>query len=330
MHIEFDPDFDERDRVHRIVEDWRSGVEEFELLTSGSTSEPVAMQLPRRLLEWSARNTAEELSLTHERSLIVLPIGRTGGYMQLIRALVQDWDVHLARPSSRPLVNVPSDHSFTLCSMSPMQLRNALENDLRKLLRFRTILVGGAAVDRALEHLAIGLTEGSHIHLIETYGMTETASHIALRPFGSELFQTLPGVELSTGSEGTSIRIPSVGWEVLCTDKLEFEGEGFRIVGRSDRVINSGGLKIHPEQEEERIGKLLMEMGIARGFYLSSRRHPDLGEELILVMEPPPMADSAFILESLKRELPRHHSPKDLVFDTIERTDTGKIKRKKW
>ncbi len=311
--------------VEATVKKWVNNSLSFTLYSSGSTGNPKEIKLDRSLLQWSAMGTKSALNLGDDISILCcLPIEKTGGFMQLIRALVWDCPIHFVKPTNDPSTHLNSSH-YSLTSLTPTQLENILTQDFTPSSSI-TILVGGAPISPGLEEKLS--TTG--LRFIETYGMTETASHIALREVGKDsLFKAQDGVVLSVIEDCLSVSIPELGLNVLTHDIVEFTNHRFKLLGRSDDVINSGGVKIHPVLIEPLIAVSLASAGINRAFYLSKKPNTVFGEITVLVIEGEAIQDSSYLLELLKRDIPAYMHPKELVFvDQIQFTETGKVIRK--
>ncbi len=318
-------DFTEQTFVEAIVKKWVNNALSFTLYSSGSTGNPKEIKLDRSLLQWSAVGTKNALNLGDDISILCcLPIQKTGGFMQLIRAVVWDCPIHFVKPTNDPSIHL-NNSLYALTSLTPTQLEYILTPDFAPSSSI-TILVGGAPISPRLEEKL----STSELRFIETYGMTETASHIALREVGKDaMFKAQDGVVLSVIEDCLSVSIPELGLNVLTRDIVEFTHHGFKLVGRSDDVINSGGVKIHPVLIEPLIAVSLASAGINRAFYLSKKPNTVFGEMAVLVIEGEAIQDSSYLLELLKRDIPAYMHPKEVVFvDRIQFTDTGKVIRK--
>lgn len=332
MGISFTENYKDKDYALSIRDGWQQGKQSFRLFSSGSTGSPKEIELKRDLLEWSVRSSQEAFQLQGPRIFCCLPIDKTGGFMQVIRATEFNWDILITEPGVDALDILKPHHGYTMTSLTPFQLKHALEYYPAQLSQFTTVLIGGAEIPEAVLRSTVNFQKEHHkCRFFETYGMTETASHIAYRSTGEGLFRPLPGVELRTVDDCLAISIPSVGLDIQTNDIAVVQESGFNILGRADDVINTGGIKIHPIAVERQIRQTLNEMGINKEIVLGSRPHEALGSELILFMESTPMQEAAFILEVLKRELDNYHSPKHIEYvKELERTDTGKINRRKY
>jgi len=166
-----------------------------------------------------------------------------------------------------------------------------------------------------------------------TYGMTETLSHIALRklngPDASEWYTPFNEVEISlTPDNCLQIHAPQVNPDILTTNDIAelntANPRQFRILGRKDNIICSGGVKLQIEQIEEALRPL-----INMPFAISKRPDPQYGEVPILVIEDIEDLDHIDHLESMEN-LPKYAYPKQIIkIDKIPLTETGKIARAK-
>jgi len=323
--------FKEKEFVESTIHQWQNGANYFTLITSGSTGRPKDIRLYRELLIWSAESTKTAIKSSGNETLICcLPVTKTGGFMQLVRSLHLGWQIHFINPQmSSILEHLENSSSYNQTSLTPTQLKTILNNNLETLKSFNDILIGGSPIDKELEEQLKEIGKMTMTTFYETYGMTETASHVALRKVGSDnYFKPQPGVQLSLEDEQLCIAIPRLDFFIKTNDVVKLHPDGFKVLGRSDDVINSGGLKIHPMLLEPEIALVLKESGIERPFYITSQKNKEYGQQAVLVMKGPPVKNKPHLLEILKRALPAYHNPKNIIFvDAIEYTDTGKIKR---
>jgi O-succinylbenzoic acid--CoA ligase len=331
INVTYSSDFKEKSFVESSIDSWVKGADDFTLFTSGSTGIPKKIRLPRALLIWSIESTKAALNLSSDESVLCcLPVQKTGGFMQLIRSLHFGWNIHFINPTANSIkdtIRFPSH--FSLTSLTPSQIQAILDHNPEHLSSFKNILIGGAALSSLQEKKISELSTAKNINFWETYGMTETASHVALRKVGVEnYFQTQTGVQVTLDDEQLCIAIPELDFFIKTNDIAILHDDSFQILGRSDDVINSGGIKIHPALIEPQIKKVLESASINRAFYVSKKKDTTLGEKAVLVIEGPPITDKTYVLELLKRDLPLYHNPKEIIFvDQIAYTDTGKVKR---
>jgi O-succinylbenzoic acid--CoA ligase len=328
----YSSDFEQKAFVEKVIADWNSRSESFNLQSSGSTGLPKTIALSRELLVWSAESTRIALQLDRHILYSVfccLPVTKTGGFMQLIRALHFGWRIHFENPTSHPTEQMTMDTHVDLISLTPQQAQNSLAIHAELLATAKAILIGGAPITSQLLKVITQFTQKTKVNVWQTYGMTETASHIAIQKIGQDTyFKPQPGVDISLDNDQLCIAISELNFYSKTSDIATLHPDGFELLGRADDVINSGGVKIHPAIIEPLISEQLLEAGIKRPFYLSKKTDKTLGEKAVLVMEGTPIKEGSFVLEMLKRALPPYHHPKEIVFvDHIAYTDTGKVKR---
>jgi o-succinylbenzoate---CoA ligase len=265
--------------VIRFIAKWLAGESEFTFFTSGSTGVPKDIILRREQLLASANKTLHFLfgSNPIQNLLLCIPPDRIGGAMQIVRSLVSGADLHVLTPSSGVLNSLPDVH-FDLASVVPLQLEQA-NPDFKKL---NTVLIGGTSLNPKMEN---ALLQKSSTRFFHTYGMTETASHVALRRIGTPHFHLLPGIEALPDARGClKIRGDVTNHEWLQTnDLVNINPDGFSVVGRADWVINSGGIKISPESLESTLISELHEQSLL----ITSIPDERLGEQLVLMSKRP-------------------------------------------
>jgi O-succinylbenzoic acid--CoA ligase len=246
-------------------------------------------------------------------ALQCLPVKYVAGKMMLVRAMILGLDLEFVAPSSHPMRNNEIDFDFV--AMVPLQAQNSIQ----ELQKVKKLIIGGAAVNKTLEKQLLKLKT----EVYETYGMTETITHIAARKLGEKAFTVLPDVTVSYDDRNCLvIHAPKISDEVIITnDIVELVNENqFIFLGRIDNVINSGGIKLIPEQIEN---KLMSK--IQQRFFISSKSDDELGEKLILVVE----GDKVEFEHTIYEDLDKYEKPKEILFiPKFKETATGKIMRK--
>lgn len=252
---------------NQLVE-FASDSDEMAFQTSGSTGAPKTIFHKKKYLIASARRTLDFFNLkTGSSALLILPAQYTGGAMMLIRALVGGLTLYLVEPKLSikevPLVD------FLPCT--PAQFLSMLENGVFNDFTGQ-ILLGGAPSQKRLSVGSLRVYEG--------YGMTETASHIALKSYGEEEFKAVEGVHFTLAKGALLITASHLGVHQLKTnDAAELtSATSFKLLGRLDDVINSGGVKMHPSKIESDLHNLGL-----KDICISSRENEQLGEQLVLV-----------------------------------------------
>lgn len=162
--------------------------------------------------------------------------------------------------------------------------------------------------------------------------MTETLSHIALRRLNgsdaSDWYTPFDSVRVGLTAEGClTIDAPAVCDDVLVTNdiaQLSSDGSRFRILGRKDNVIDSGGIKIQAEEVER-----LLRPHLPVPFIVTSVPDPKFCEAVVLLHEPIQMSDDD-IKEICIRVLPPYWPPRYyLEIPSLPLTETGKPARKR-
>ena len=238
-----------KEKVDRFVKDWYSSSATVQIMTSGSTGQPKIINIQKEFMIKSAQMTGEFLKLQPGiNALLCLPVTTIAGAMMVVRSIVLDLHLIVADVVSDPLTNIEVNINFA--AMVPMQAQRTLEISPIKFSNISKIIIGGGGISPSLDRL-ISDCDNECYH---TFGMTETISHIAMRRISdvSSSYKTLPGVQVSSNENALVINAPNIGVHNLETnDIVEIINEhSFNWIGRSDFAINSGGIKIHPEQIE--------------------------------------------------------------------------------
>ena len=313
-----------------FLDEWNNDSAYVEVKTSGSTGEPKRMLVEKRRMLNSARITCDFLGLkAGDTALLCMSTDYIAGKMMVVRSIERGLKLIEVPPCGHPLNN--SQLSIVNCqldfaAMVPMQVYNSLQvpEEKERLMAIRHLIIGGGAIDEAME---AELRTFPHA-VWSTYGMTETLSHIALRrisgPEASEWYMPFPAVKLSTTNEGCLvIDAPEVCAQTLITnDIVELKSDGrFRIRGRKDNVICSGGIKIQIEEVEQTLKKYM------RVPYIISKRKDEKFGEIVVLLTDGDTVEAQTICEQV---LPKYHQPKVyLHVNQIPLTETGKPARKK-
>lgn len=306
-----------------FVDEWLSPLPYVEARTSGSTGAPKAIRLLKNDMRLSARATLDFFGLG-VGSTLLLPLEPSyiAGKMQIVRAIEGGCSLIAEHASRQPFATFTEIAPSSMIAIVPAQIEGLMESPLFD--RIGTVIVGGAPTPPHLERM---LTE-TGANAYATYGMTETCSHVALRRFGEELFHGLPGFKFTTTDDGCLV-IESVHMSfrrLVTNDIVELmDGNVFRFLGRKDNVINSGGIKIHPEEIEK---DLLPALPAGYSAYITSRPSQKWGEEAVVVTDCPEL--TAARVSAILSGLPHRMVPKGVIYrSTLPRTATGKIIREK-
>lgn len=300
--------------------DWLDKEDHIIVKTSGSTGKPKQIKIMKQAMVNSAIATGDFFNLKPgDKVLHCLPSNFIAGKMTIVRAVVLGLELDMVQPAALPLIDYEKDYTF--CAFTPMQLKNFA----KYLKNIKTVIVGGGRVSNAI----VDLIKDKKPNVYETYGMTETVSHIAVKKLNNfseseedKLFTTLPGIKISKDERGCLvIDAPRLSKDLIITnDIVELTSDSsFNWLGRFDNVVNSGGVKLYPEQIESKL-----QDKIPGEFFIASREDDTLGDKLILVVEGDERAidDSVFnVLDKFEKAKEIHFIPK------FKETKSGKINR---
>ena len=323
-----------------FLSEWNNGSDRVLVHTSGSTGKPKPMMVEKKRMLNSARITCDFLGLKPgDSALLCMSLDYIAGKMVVVRSIERRLHLISVSPSGHPLKDVnlkEVNGEITFAAMVPMQVYNTLQvpEERERLCRIRHLIIGGGAIDAALEQELRSLP--GNIAIWSTYGMTETLSHIALRRINgaeaSEWYQPFDSVKISQTEEGCLvIDAPLVCAETLVTNDIveiesyiynKVEKTRFRIKGRKDNVICSGGIKIQIEEVEE-----FLKPHLEKPFMLAKKKDEKFGEIAVLLSEDKGIkkveATIRRLLSDHKYWIPREF----LHVDHLPLTETGKPKR---
>ena len=292
-----------------FLSEWNNDSDRVLVHTSGSTGKPKPMMVEKKRMLNSARITCDFLGLKPgDSALLCMSLDYIAGKMVVVRSIERHLHLISVSPSGHPLKNIDLkdvngkdvNGEITFAAMVPMQVYNTLQvpEERERLTHVRHLIIGGGAIDTSLEKELRSLP--GNIAIWSTYGMTETLSHIALRRINgaeaSEWYQPFDSVKISQTDEGCLvIDAPLVCAETLVTnDIVEIEPyiynkvenhnkvgkTRFRIKGRKDNVICSGGIKIQIEEVEE-----FLKPYLEKPFMLAKKKDEKFGEIAVLLSE---------------------------------------------
>lgn len=321
--------------AHEFLIEWFSDNDVILVKTSGSTGAPKLIKLKKEFMRNSALATGAFFELPEKTTaLLCMSTDYIAGKMMLVRAIVLGWHLDIVAVVSNPLKGLDKQYNFS--AMVPIQLQNSLS----EIDMVEKLIVGGGIVTKELENK----TQDVSTNVFATFGMTETITHIAVKKLNHltlradsrvlNCYQTLPNISISQDQRGCLvIDAPMVSEEVLVTnDVVELISEiEFKWLGRFDTVINSGGVKLHPEEIEKKIAAVLTQR-----FFVAGIPDAVLGEKLILVVEEDVI--SSEVEKSLREKLhlsliktaklSKYEIPKAVYFvSKFIETETKKIQR---
>ena len=168
-------------------------------------------------------------------------------------------------------------------------------------------------------------SEGVHPTPPPSEGSGEVSIPPSFGGDGGGYYTPFPDVSVSLNGEGCLvIDAPGVCAQRLVTNdcaELHPDGRRFRIIGRKDNVINSGGIKIHAEEVEQ-----MLRPHLSMPFIITKATDPKFGEVVALVYEEDSCGES--IQSICQSVLPKYWQPRRyLPVAHILTTETGKPRR---
>ena len=308
-----------------FIAEWFSDNGQLKVHTSGSTGRPKELWVDKERMVNSAHMTIDFLGLkSGDTALLCMPLPYIAGKMVVVRSIVAGLNLLPVPPCGHPLKNLSVIPTFA--AMIPMQVFNSLddETERERLKKIRHLIIGGGAIDREIAEVLKTFPN----KVWSTYGMTETLSHIALRPLSgkdaSDWYTPFDNVCLSQSADNTLVvDAPLVNPQLLETnDIVEFNAEGkFHILGRRDNTINTGGVKVQIEQVEAQLRKEL-----SSPFLITSVPDSKFGEKIVLLTT----SGNLSLVDAALYTLPPYWRPKEIiVVGCIPLTGTDKPDRAK-
>ncbi len=334
--------------IDEFLSEWESADRFIRVTTSGSTGAPKRLLAEKSRMIASAEMTCDFLQLKpSDTALLAMPLEYIAGKMMVVRAIARQLRLICVEPSAHPLEDnslknaiclennslqhidaIDEKHHFDFIAMTPMQVSTTLENDTEahRLRCCRRLLIGGGAISERLEEK---LKEFPH-EVWSSYGMTETLSHIALRPIGSPWYRPMKGIGIGQAPDNClTIDAPMLVDGILKTnDIVEMNSDmtAFKVVGRKDNVICSGGIKIQTEELER-----ILYPYTRAPFLITKRKDDKYGEIVVMLTERgnPFCGDNNSPFDFTRIDsLPRYWQPKLIIeVEKIPLTGTGKPDR---
>ena len=315
----------ERD-VYFFILEWLDSKEYILAKTSGSTGEPKAINLSKKRMMNSAQLTGEYFKFEPgQTALLCLSTNYIAGKMMVVRAFLWRLNLILVVPNGHPMNNLRNKIDFV--AMVPLQVINCLKEGIDFRL-ISNLLIGGGAIDSHLEHELQELPS----KCFSSYGMTETVSHVAIKPLNgnekSNFYKGLGNVIFSIDERAClQINALQILPDPICTNDIVnlIDEKCFVWLGRYDNVINSGGVKLFPEQIEEKLKDF-----ISYPFFIAGVSDQVLGQKLVLVIEKENQFSDYIsnLLIKTKGLLSKYEQARDVIFcRQFKRTVNGKLQR---
>jgi len=302
--------------------------------TSGSTGQPKKIKIRKKYLINSALKTIDFFELPPEtKALLNLSSTFIAGKMMWIRALTGGWHLDVISPKNKEINKQLTTNRYDFGAMVPFQV---IEN-LDKIHKIDKLIIGGGQVSNSLQEKIQELPN----RIFATYGMTETITHIAVKSLNKAalkfinqaenkavFYKILPGISISTDDRNCLIiNAPALNEKpVITNDLVEIkESRFFKWLGRYDNIINSGGVKIMPEQVEEKLKSLL-----SCPFFVAGLQDDKLGEKVVLLIETKQASKTEKSIKKINfnQVLSKYEIPKEVYFiNSFKYTESGKLQR---
>lgn len=314
--------------LREFYDEWNAPTPTILVHTSGSTGEPKPLLVEKRRMVASATMTCDFLGLKPgDTALLCMSLDYIAGKMMVVRALTRGMKLIEMEPSGHPMAKLTDDQPIHLAAMVPLQVFNtlAVKEECERLKKVKNLIIGGGPIDERMEQLLRDFPN----HVWATYGMTETLSHVAMRrvsgPSSTKWYTPMPGVEVEAADDGCLVvNAPALCQGALHThDIVEWhkDGKRFKVVGRSDNIACSGGVKIQMEKVEEALRPHL-----EHPFFVAKMKDQKFGEILVLVTEG---GDKQQLEDIFNNVLPNYWKPRKIVFvKELPLTETGKPLRR--
>ena len=311
--------------IFYFIIDWLSESETVKVTTSGSTGTPKTLLLNKEYVKKSAEATNRFFELKKgDKALLCLPVKYIAGKLMIVRALEGMYNLFCVEPSLTPSFD---ETTIDFAAMTPAQVSSLLDNreGYSLLERIGRLIIGGDQISPSLEERLQTLkTKVWH-----TYGMTETITHIALRRVNgrkaASSFFPMEHVSLSQQNGRLVIHAPTIGVRQMITnDLVEFNEDGsFKVLGRKDNVVISGGVKLFPEVIEKKLENICK-----KPFYFSGVSDDKLGTKLVMYVESVEPVDLQKLKYSIASVVDKFENPKKIIVKkSFNRTISGKIIR---
>jgi O-succinylbenzoic acid--CoA ligase len=318
--------------IWSFIDTWlNKSIQQIAISTSGSTGLPKTIEHTKQAMQNSALMTCAALGIKkHQHALLCLPANKIGGMMMIVRSYIQQLPLYCIKPSIHPLLETDDNVTIDFAAFTPMQFNDITlsEKALQRAGKIGTVILGGEPSGQSLlQHIAELKSS-----VYATFGMTETISHIALMKLSGnnrdKYYKVLPGVNIMADDNGQLvIEAPALGQPLLKTnDIIKLHGVNqFEWVGRADNVINSGGVKIYPEEIE-----LHLQSAIQHPFFVGPVSDKLSGERPAIIIETDTI--TAKELDEIKystEQLEKIKRPKQVLLCRLFiRTTNGKVKRR--
>jgi len=317
----------EKDKIETLLQSILNSQSYLYCSTSGSTGEPKKIKHTKSSLAISANKTISYFNLKeNDSAALCLSVDHIAGIMMVVRAMIAGIHLHVYPVSKRAIDSIQEHIDFI--AFVPMQMEYVMKNNerIQKIKRIKNRLIGGAPISSAMNELM----EEHQISVFQSYGMTETISHVALKRTGfkgDKHYTALEGIIFGVKDEALAIFYPEIQEKPIYTkDRVSLiDKTSFQWLGRLDYIINSGGIKISPEVLEKKLCKT-----INTPFIITSIPDTELGEKIVLILTEKQFRKEELLKDNLRKYIANYEVPKAYsVIKELALTQNGKINRLK-
>ena len=313
----------------QFIKEWISSDKTIKVKTSGSTGTPKVIEVQKKHMLESAKMTCNYFHITKRTNMLLcLSAEFIAGKMMLVRAFYSGANLITVKPDNNPVKDLKDKIDFA--AMVPLQVENILASPKTKKLfkDIDNVIIGGASVSEKLERKLFKYSN----NVYSSFAMTETLSHFALRRLSgkskNDLFELLPGITIEKDNRDCMIINAHLlnNEPIVTNDIIEIvDARHFHWLGRYDNVINSGGVKVYPEELEKKIAGKIQQ----NRFFITSLPDKKLGEKIVIVLEGVGKSELSKVKKDVEQTLSKYEKPREyLIAKKFVETPTGKVKRK--
>ena len=295
--------------LEEFLSEWRNSSDRVLVHTSGSTGAPKPMWAEKEKMRNSARITCDFLGLQPgDTALLCMNLKYIGAKMVVVRSIERRLRLLSVEPSGHPMAAL-------------LQGQGVTETDFHDPTALPHPCPQGKEIPAPAFAAMVPLQVYNTLQVPEEAALLRQTRLNG--PEASEWYQPFPSVKVSLNQDDClMINAPLVHEGILETnDRAEIvPGKGFRILGRKDNVIVSGGIKIQIEEVEH-----ALKPHLSAPFIIARRKDVKFGEAEILLTE---ASDTEAVAAICRRVLPKYWIPREVRhIDHIPMTETGKPKR---